>query len=285
MQTFEDYLNSNIPQIDTFYKDYNSAIKHIMSASGKLFRPKLLLSIVKSYEPLLLESSYQVALAVELFHTYSLIHDDLPAMDNSPLRRGIKTLHTIYDESIAVLIGDAFNTHAFELISTASFRNDVKIELIKLLSKNGGLSGMVLGQAVDLAYENKPLAIEQVEVLHLNKTAKLIAASLVMGAVIVGLDSKVKDSLYQFGLDLGLLFQVQDDIIDVTLSAVEAGKPTGNDEDKNSFINLIGLEESIKYADNLAHKIEEDFRSFEPKLQSSLTGLLEKYLYRHKRHL
>ena len=282
MQTFEDYLNSNIPQIDTFYKDYNSAIKHIMSASGKLFRPKLLLSIVKTYEPLLLESSYQVALAVELFHTYSLIHDDLPAMDDSPLRRGIKTLHTIYDEATAVLIGDAFNTHAFELISTASFRDDVKIELVKILAKNGGLGGMVFGQAIDLAYENKPLTLEQVEILHLNKTAKLIAASLVMGAVIVGLDSKVKDRLYQFGLDLGLLFQVQDDIIDVTLSAEEAGKPTGNDEDKNSFINLLGLEESVAYANNLASKIEEDFKSFEPKLQSALKELLDKYLHRHR---
>ncbi len=282
MQTFEDYLNSNIPQIDTFYKDYNSAIKHIMSASGKLFRPKLLLSIVKTYEPLLLESSYQVALAVELFHTYSLIHDDLPAMDDSPLRRGIKTLHTIYDEATAVLIGDAFNTHAFELISSASFRDDVKIELVKILAKNGGLGGMVFGQAIDLAYENKPLTLEQVEILHLNKTAKLIAASLVMGAVIVGLDSKVKDRLYQFGLDLGLLFQVQDDIIDVTLSAEEAGKPTGNDEDKNSFINLLGLEESVAYANNLASKIEEDFKSFEPKLQSALKELLDKYLHRHR---
>ncbi len=282
MQTFEDYLNSNIPQIDTFYKEYNSAILHIMSASGKLFRPKLLLSIVKTYEPLLLESSYQVALAVELFHTYSLIHDDLPAMDDSPLRRGIKTLHTIYDEATAVLIGDAFNTHAFELISTASFRDDVKIELVKILAKNGGLGGMVFGQAIDLAYENKPLTLEQVEILHLNKTAKLIAASLVMGAVIVGLDSKVKDRLYQFGLDLGLLFQVQDDIIDVTLSAEEAGKPTGNDEDKNSFINLLGLEESVTYANNLASKIEEDFKSFEPKLQSALKELLDKYLHRHR---
>ncbi len=282
MQTFEDYLKSNIPHIDSFYQDYNSAIEYIMSASGKLFRPKLLLSIVESYEPLLVESSYQVALAVELFHTYSLIHDDLPAMDDSPLRRGNKTLHTIYDEATAVLIGDAFNTHAFELISTASFRDDVKIELVKLLAVNGGLAGMVLGQAIDLAYENRPLSLEQVEVLHLNKTAKLIAASLVMGAVIVGLDSKVKDRLYQFGLDLGLLFQVQDDIIDATLSADEAGKPTGNDEDKNSFINLLGLDESVKYADNLADKIELDFKNFEPKLQSALKELLDKYLYRHR---
>jgi len=282
MQTFEEYLKSNIPNVDTFYQDYNSAIEHIMSANGKLFRPNLLLSIVKACEPLLLESSYQVALAIELFHTYSLIHDDLPAMDDSPLRRGIDTLHTIYSEATAVLIGDAFNTHSFELISTSAFRDDVKIELVKLLAQNGGLDGMVLGQAIDLAYENRPLSLEQVELLHLNKTAKLIATSLVMGAVIVGLDSKIKDRLYKFGLNLGLLFQVQDDIIDVTLSADEAGKPTGNDEDKNSFINLLGLEKSIEYADNLANTIVADFKEFEPRLQSSLKELLDKYLYRHK---
>jgi len=283
MQNFEEYLKSNIPQLDTFHPNYNSAIKHILSVSGKHFRPHLLLSIVEAYEPLLLESSYRIAAALEIFHTYSLIHDDLPAMDDSPLRRGAPTLHTLYDEATAVLIGDAFNTYAFELIAKSSFRADVKIELVKLLAENGGLSGMVLGQAIDLEFENKPLKLEEVEILHLNKTAKLIAASLVMGATIVNLPKETKDKLYQFGLDLGLLFQVQDDIIDVTLSQEEAGKPIGNDEAKNSFINLLGLEGSIEYANNLANKIELEFNRFEPKLQGALQGLLSKYLYRHKK--
>ncbi len=282
MQSFEDYLKSNIPQINTFHPDYNSAIKHILSATGKHFRPNLLISIVDAYEPLLVESSYQVALALEIFHTYSLIHDDLPAMDNSPLRRGIKTLHTIYDDAIAILIGDAFNTYAFELIATSSFRADVKVELTKILAQNGGINGMVLGQALDLEFENTPLTLEQVEVLHINKTAKLIAASLLMGAVIVDLDKNIKEKLYQFGLDLGLLFQVQDDIIDVTLTEDEAGKPIGNDKDKNSFINILGLKESIDYANNLAKKIEQEFKEFEPKLQNALKGLLNRYLYRHR---
>ncbi len=282
MQSFEDYFKNSIPKVETFYTDYNRAIEHILSASGKLFRPKLLLSIVKAYEPLLLESSYPVAMAVELFHTYSLIHDDLPAMDNAPLRRGIATLHTVFDEATAVLIGDAFNTYSFELIANSPFREDVKIKLIKLLAQNGGIGGMVLGQAIDLAFENTPLTLEQAESLHINKTAKLIAASLVMGAVIAGLGKEIEDKLYQFGLDLGLLFQVQDDIIDVTLSEAEAGKPIGNDGDKNSFINLLGLEKSVEYADTLAKKIEGEFEKFDPKLQNALKGLLEKYLYRHR---
>jgi farnesyl diphosphate synthase len=281
MQSFQEYLKSNIPSVDSFHPHYNRALEYIVSNGGKHFRPKLLLNVVKAYEPLLVESSYKVALAVELFHTYSLIHDDLPCMDNSPLRRGKETLHIMYDEATATLIGDALNTYAFELISTSAFRADIQIELVKILATNGGLGGMVLGQAVDLTFENTPLALSEVEELHKNKTAKLIAASMLMGAVIVGLDAKVKSKLYNFGIDLGVLFQVQDDIIDVTCSASEAGKPTGHDGDKNSFINIIGFEESLKYANNLAKELEAEFSEFEPKLQSALKPILDKYLYRH----
>jgi len=282
MHNFEDYIKSNIPNVESFHPYYKEAIEYILTSGGKRFRPALLCSVVEAYEPLLLESSYKIALAIEAFHTYSLIHDDLPSMDNSPLRRGVETLHVKYNIATAVLIGDALNTYSFELISTSSFRDDVKVELTKLLAVNGGLSGMVLGQAIDLEFENRPLKLEQVEILHINKTAKLIAASLVMGAVIVGLDSKVKDKLYQFGIDLGLLFQVQDDILDVTQTKESAGKPTSFDGDKNSFINILGLEESLKYADNLAKKLESDFLSFEPKLKGALNHLIEQYLNRHK---
>ena len=282
MQSFAEYFKSVVPKIESFHPHYNDAIRHILSANGKLFRPSLLLSVVEAYESLLLESSYPVAAAVEIFHTYSLIHDDLPCMDNSPLRRGLETLHTKYTEATATLIGDGFNTYAFELIAKAPLRADVRIELVKILASNGGLEGMVLGQAIDLAFENTPLKLEEVEFLHQNKTAKLIAASLLMGAVIVDLDSVQKEELYQFGLDLGLLFQVQDDILDVTQSTLEAGKPTCFDGEKNSFIALLGLEESQKYADTLAQKIKSRFETFEEPLQRALSQVIEKYLYRHK---
>jgi len=282
MQKFEEYIEKNIPVIDSFHPNYNYAIKKVLKNKGKLFRSKLLLNIVKAYEPLLLESSYKIAFAIEVFHTYSLIHDDLPAMDNSPLRRGKPTLHTIYDDATAILVGDALNTYTFELISKSAFRDDVKIELIKTLSTNGGIAGMVLGQAIDLAFENKPLSLKEVETLHINKTAKLIAASMQMGAIIVDLDKNTQKELYNFGLDLGLLFQVQDDIIDVTKTSAEAGKPTNLDENKNSFINILGLEESLKYADNLAKKLKIEFDSFDVPLKEALNDLIKKYLYRHK---
>jgi farnesyl diphosphate synthase len=203
-------------------------------------------------------------------------------MDNASLRRGKPTLHTLYDDATAILIGDALNTYAFELISRSALRDDVKVELIKILSQNGGIAGMVLGQAIDLEFENKLLSLEEIEILHKNKTAKLIAASMQMGAVIVDLDKTKQKDLYEFGLDLGLLFQVQDDIIDVTHTEQEAGKPTNLDGDKNSFINILGLEESLQYANTLAKKLESEFQNFDKPLQKALESLIQKYLYRHK---
>ena len=253
----------------------------MLLAGGKRFRPMLLLRVVDAYEPLLYDSALPVALALEMFHTYSLIHDDLPAMDDAPLRRGHQTLHTRYDEVTAILAGDALNTDAFYLIAKAPLRADVKIKLIELLSRDGGSRGMVLGQAIDCYFENKPLVLEQIKTLHKNKTAKLIAVSLQMGAVIVGLEKKVQDALYDFGIDLGLLFQIQDDIIDETQSEEEAGKTTGNDADKNSFVTLLGLQQTVKEADVLAKDLQRRFEDFDSKLQAALQPLMQQYLNRH----
>ena len=282
MQRFEAYLSQNLPQASSFHPVYEAALGDMLTAGGKRFRPMLLLNIVDAYEPMLYNSALPVALALEMFHTYSLIHDDLPAMDDADLRRGHKTLHKRYDEVTAILAGDALNTDAFLYISQAPLREDIKIKLVMLLAQNGGGQGMVLGQAIDCYFENKPLDLAQIKVLHTNKTAKLIAASLQMGAVIVGLDMKMQESLYDFGIDLGLLFQIQDDIIDETQSEEEAGKPTGNDGDKNSFINLLGLDKSIEEADALAKDLQRRFETFDEKLQQALRPLITKYLYRHQ---
>jgi farnesyl diphosphate synthase len=282
MQRFETYLQENLPRVESFHPHYNSAISAMLLAGGKRFRPMLLLSVVEAYEPLLFESALAPALALEFLHTYSLIHDDLPAMDNAPLRRGFETLHVTYNESTAILAGDALNTEAFYHIAKAPLRDDVKIKLVEVLARDGGTYGMVLGQSIDLYFENEPLTLEQVKILHKNKTAKLIAASLLMGAIIVGLEKRKQDELYDFGIDLGLLFQIQDDIIDETQSDEEAGKPTGNDGEKNSFINLIGLEQSIQEAEALANSLEEKFGSFDEELKKALTPIMNKYLYRHR---
>jgi len=281
MQRFEQYLRDNLPHVESFHPIYEEALGAMLLAGGKRFRPMLLLSIVEAHGPLLYDSALPVALALEMFHTYSLIHDDLPAMDDAPLRRGHATLHTRYDEVTAILAGDALNTDAFYLIAKAPLRADVKIKLIELLSRDGGSRGMVLGQAIDCYFENKPLTLEQIKTLHTNKTAKLIAISLQMGAVIVGLEKKVQEALYDFGLDLGLLFQIQDDIIDETQSEEEAGKTTGIDGNKNSFVTLLGLAQTVQEADVLAKALQRRFEDFDVKLQTALQPLMQQYLNRH----
>lgn len=278
---FEEYLLNHLPRSQSFHPHFEKALQEMLSAGGKRFRPLLLLSVVQSYESLLLKNALPVALGVELLHTYSLIHDDLPAMDDASLRRGYPTLHTTYDEVTAILVGDALNTHSFNLIANAPLSSDVKIELITLLSQDGGINGMIIGQAIDCHFENQRLNLEQLEFLHNHKTAKLIAASLKMGAVICQLDEAIQKDLYSFGLDIGLLFQIQDDIIDETQTSQEAGKTTNNDAAKNSFVNLLGLNGAKKSANDLALKCEAQLNGFEEPLQNNLKILLEKYLYRH----
>ncbi len=280
---FEDYLLNNLPSSNSFHPHFENALADMLKAGGKRFRPMLLLSIVKAYKSLLLSNSMPVALGLEYLHTYSLVHDDLPAMDNADLRRGFQTLHKKYDEVTAILVGDALNTHSFNLIANASLSNDIKVDLIKTLSSDGGIDGMIIGQAIDCHYENHKLELNQLEFLHLHKTAKLIAASLKMGAIICELDLALQERLYKFGLDIGLLFQIQDDIIDETQTEEEAGKTTQNDIAKNSFVNLLGLEGAISAANKLAFKCEEELNSFDTNLQDALKELLSKYLHRHKK--
>ncbi len=283
LSVFEKYLLNNLPLSKTFHPIFEVALQDMLKAGGKRFRPMLLLSVVESVNPLLLKNALPVALAIEFLHTYSLIHDDLPAMDNADLRRGHPTLHKSFDEVTAILVGDALNTHSFNLIANAPLSSEVKIELIKALSSDGGIDGMIIGQAIDCYFENQKLELEKLEFLHIHKTAKLIASSLKMGGIIVGLPSETIEKLYNFGIDIGLLFQIQDDIIDETATSEEAGKTTANDGAKNSFVNLLGLDGAIQSADSLALKCEENINSFETNLQTNLLEILSRYLYRHKK--
>jgi farnesyl diphosphate synthase len=281
MQNFEQFLLENLPISTSIHPHYEEALHNMLKAGGKRFRPALLLGVVKAYNPLMLDSARYAAYAIELLHTYSLIHDDLPAMDDSPLRRGNPTLHVVFDEVTAILVGDALNTYSFEVLADAPFSNEIRVKLIRELARNGGLNGMVLGQAIDCYFENKPLGVEDIRILHTNKTAKLIAASLKMGAIIVGKE-EIAQNLYDFGIKLGLLFQIQDDILDVTQSSQEAGKLTNNDEDKNSFVTILGLEKAMSEANILAETLIKEMNNFDESLQSELSPLLSKYINRHK---
>jgi len=281
MEEFERFLLDNLPRAESFHPHYDSALSQMLTAGGKRFRPALLLGVVRAFNPLLIDAANHAALAIEMLHTYSLIHDDLPAMDDADLRRGLPTLHTCYDEVTAILVGDALNTHAFQVLSEAPFSDRVRVRLINILARNGGSDGMVLGQAIDCNFEHTKLSLEEVRFLHTNKTAKLIAASLQMGAVISG-RKELEQPLYDFGIGLGLLFQIQDDILDVTQTPEEAGKTTNNDEAKNSFVTLLGLEGAMTEADKLASTLTEKLESFDERLYRELSPMLSSYLQRHK---
>ncbi|MDD5210879.1 MAG: polyprenyl synthetase family protein [Sulfuricurvum sp.] len=281
MEKFESFLVSHLPVSESFHPYYETSLRQMLTSGGKRFRPALLLGVVGAYNPLMFESAYHIALSIELLHTYSLIHDDLPSMDNADLRRGVVTLHKTYDEMSAILAGDALNTYAFEVLSNAPLSAPVVVKLVRELSHNGGLNGMVLGQAIDCHFENQRLELDQVKMLHIHKTGMLIAASLKMGAIIVGRDD-IAGMLYDFGIDLGLLFQIQDDILDVTQDSASAGKTTNNDEAKNSFVTLLGFDEAMREANILAEKLLDQMESFDENLYRELSPTLTKYINRHK---
>ncbi len=277
MNEFERFLKQNLPTVESFHPHFNRALGEMLDAGGKRFRPLLLLSVVKNSAPLLLPNAMHIALGVEMLHTYSLIHDDLPAMDDAELRRGHPTLHVSYDEVTATLVGDALNTHAFFVIANAPLSDEVKVKLVSLLARDGGISGMIIGQAIDCEFEQKKLTLEELKFLHINKTAKLIAASLLMGAIIGGLDEMKQRIIYDFGLKLGLLFQVQDDIIDATQSTKEAGKPTNNDIEKNSFVNLLGIDGANKEKLKLIRELDEDADYLDDDLAKCLKKIIKDY--------
>jgi geranylgeranyl diphosphate synthase type II len=238
LELFEEYLKSNLPKAASFHPFYEQALADMLLAGGKRFRPMLLLGCVNALEPCMLKNALPIALALEFTHTYSLIHDDLPAMDNANLRRGVPTLHKRYDEVTAILVGDALNTASFGLIANAKLSDKVKVALVRYLADNS--CDMVLGQAIDCKFEKSELSLDELKILHKNKTARLIGASLAMGSVIA--NSELETSLYEFGLMLGELFQIRDDILDVTQDETQSGKTSGKDECKNSFVTLLGLD-------------------------------------------
>jgi len=277
LEKFELFLKQNLPKVDSFHPNFNQALGEMLDAGGKRFRPLLLLSVVENSAPLLVKNAMHIALAVEMLHTYSLIHDDLPSMDDADLRRGHPTLHVSYDEVTAILVGDSLNTHAFYMIANAPLSDAIKVRLTSILARDGGISGMIIGQAIDCKFEDQKLSLEQLKFLHVNKTAKLIAASLLMGAVISGLTKEEENGIYEFGLKLGLLFQVEDDIIDATQSSEEAGKPTRNDEHKNSFVNLLGIDGANEEKRKLIEELNEETSKLDTDLAKTLQKIISDY--------
>lgn len=220
------------------------AAMYSLLAKGKRIRPIMMLTTLQSYG-IDYKKYIDVACAIEMIHTYSLIHDDLPSMDNDDLRRGRLTCHKAFDEATAILAGDALLTEAFGVVCRNAFLTDnQKVQIVTLLSQAAGQSGMIYGQQQDLAFENKQATLEELKDIHTYKTGCLFQAPLVMAGIIARPTDL--ENLKKLGTMIGLLFQIQDDILDVIGDEATLGKKTGSDlkQGKSTYVSLLGLEKA-----------------------------------------
>ncbi|NLZ75249.1 MAG: polyprenyl synthetase family protein [Erysipelotrichia bacterium] len=256
---FENYLKSLISE------NYivEEAMNYSLLAKSKRLRPLLLLTVLKDLD-INYTDGFACASAIEMIHTYSLIHDDLPAFDNDDYRRGKLTNHKMYNEQIAILAGDALLTFAFETVINSDYNNDVKVKLINYISNYAGKEGMIKGQQFDIDYENKTVDIEQLTNMQILKTGKLIALPLICGLIIANKEKYI-DVFINVGLKLGLAFQIQDDILDVTANFETLGKKTKSDEynKKSTFVTLLGLEKAKETFKTIYSEIYDIFDSLD----------------------
>ncbi|MCB1214698.1 MAG: polyprenyl synthetase family protein [Deltaproteobacteria bacterium] len=246
----EDYLNKCLPAPQTWPETLHQSMHYSLMAGGKRLRPILCLASTECLGGNQ-EEALAAAAALEMIHTYSLIHDDLPAMDDDDLRRGRPTNHKVYGEAMAILAGDALLTEAFRLLSLSHYPQDPlsRLQLIQIIAEASGSQGMVGGQAIDLLSEGKKITLEALEKIHQNKTGKLILASVQAGALIAGAQGEDWKRLSRFAQNIGLSFQIADDILDIE-GGEDIGKDLGSDLEKNkaTYPALLGLEASKKRA-------------------------------------
>ncbi|WP_105155316.1 polyprenyl synthetase family protein [Streptococcus suis] len=238
----------------------NQSVLYSLQAGGKRIRPLLLLTILESFGMELKRAHYQVAACVELIHTGSLIHDDLPAMDNDDYRRGRLTNHKVYDEATAILAGDSLFLDPFGFLAQVDLPAETILALVRELSQASGTFGMVAGQVLDMAGEGQNLTLEQLQAIHANKTGKLLTFPFVAAGLIAGQSDVVINHLRQAGQLIGLAFQVRDDILDVTATFEEIGKTPQKDvlAEKSTYPALMGLEASkVFLEDSLNQAINE----------------------------
>jgi len=246
------------------------AMKYSLFAGGKRLRPILMLSAHELVGGDLKES-LPLACGLELIHTYSLIHDDLPAMDDDDYRRGVLTNHKVFGEGMAILAGDALLNLSYECMLENAMKYPQRLEnhlrAIKCIATAAGVQGMIGGQAVDLEWENKETDPEVLEYIHEHKTGALIVASLMAGILLENCGFDVQKSIESYGRAIGLAFQITDDILDITGSLEKLGKKPGRDEAKRkaTFPQRYGLEKSRQMAEQLVEKAIEELKGFDHK--------------------
>ncbi|MGK9488846.1 polyprenyl synthetase family protein [Bacillus sp. TV3D] len=243
-QVIEDYLFTYVQEL-TIPEDLKSSMLYSLKAGGKRLRPVLVLALLHAYGKNE-EDGIPVGCAVEMIHTYSLIHDDLPCMDDDDLRRGIPTNHKVYGEATAVLAGDALLTESFRLITSqlsSSVSADKKLRIVDELVKSAGGLGMVGGQFDDMEAEQKQVSLAELESIHARKTGKLLTFSVAAGAMLAGASDDDIEKLREFSYHIGIAFQIRDDILDLEGSEEKIGKRVGSDtaNEKSTYPSLLTL--------------------------------------------
>ena len=258
VEQIEQILDQYLPPKEGLQKTVLTAMNTTVKAGGKRLRPMLINETYKMFggegdivKPFMA--------AIEMIHTYSLIHDDLPALDNDDYRRGQKTCHIVYGEDMAILAGDALLNYAYEVATKAFDLADQDemmnvVEAVKILARKPGIYGMIGGQVADVELEGTPLSMEQILFIHKNKTSALIEACMMIGAVLAGASKEDVMAMEECGEYIGLAFQ--DDILDLTGDEEEIGKPVGSDEKnhKTTYVTLKGLEQSAKDVEEISKK-------------------------------
>lgn len=251
----ETLLNEYMPKEEGYQQTIMKAMNYSLKAGGKRLRPILTLEsckIVGGKE----EDAIPFAMAIEMIHTYSLIHDDLPALDNDDLRRGKPTNHKVFGDGMATLAGDALLNYAFEVMLSSSIDKEDSNKYLKAINeiaKHAGIYGMIGGQVVDVESENKIIDKDKLDFIHLNKTAAMIVGCMRAGAIIGGATEIELERITKYGKNIGLSFQIVDDILDITGDEAKLGKPIGSDiqNHKSTYPSLLGLEKSREIARQL----------------------------------
>ena len=260
-----EILDELLSETDGYEQRLVHAMRYSSLGGGKRIRPFLVCASAKLFGVEEMRS-LRVAAAVEMVHCYSLVHDDLPAMDDDDLRRGKPTCHIKYDEATAILAGDALLTKAFEVIADEETQFDPRIRtsLVAALAKSAGSAGMVGGQMFDLGAENAKLTLDEIIQLQRMKTGALIAASCELGAIMGQATDEEKFSLNQYSNDIGLAFQIIDDLLDITGNEVEVGKKIQKDAvaGKATFVSLMGLDAARQKAEELSLQAQDRIRLF-----------------------
>jgi farnesyl diphosphate synthase len=274
----EAALSEQLPAVGAIPARLHAAMRYATLGGGKRVRPLLVFAAGELVEARP-ERRIAAALAVELIHAYSLIHDDLPCMDDDVLRRGRPTCHVEFDEATALLAGDALQTRAFELLAAPGLAEaERQLEMLALLARASGSLGMAGGQAVDLASVGKPLNQPELELMHAMKTGALIRAAVLLGAACgeQALSTAERERLDHFAKRVGLLFQVVDDVLDCTANTTTLGKTAGKDAaaDKPTYVSLLGLEAARRYAEDLYQDARSSLAGFGAKADR-LTGLAD----------